>query len=541
VKRRLIIIGLDGATFDIIRPLAKEGRLPFLNESMEKGVHGVLKSTYPPITAPAWTTFMTGKNPGKHGLFDFQKTDDKGTRSLTYSTDCKSATIWDYLTAEGLRSLLVNIPMTYPPKPLNGLCIAGFPVPSDSNYVYPPERLTSVKEVGYWTDWTEILTKERLKSRIKAMKEVERVRIDLFSKLLEADPWDVAMVVISGTDHIAHFEWQKGNRKAVEDFYVYIDGLLSNVGAKGLFADATVLIMSDHGFTQSDYVFYMNMWLMKEGYLTYRDGLDNTYDKFAEERRRSAYGEHGRLAKVLGSIGLTRDQVLLLAKHTGLIKLERFMPHGFARLFPARDLVPEWGRTKVYMTSNLAKGLNVNLRGREPYGTVREEEYTPLRLEVVEKLRSLRLGDGSDVFEFIDLKERVYHGPFLDQAPDIVIWPTNKCNIKLGRGRKDCLEKTIEAHHALDGVFILDGEDMSPGERRDMDMTEIAPTLIHYLGLPCPEDMDGNPAKDLFKPGSEPAARAVVFREPLGIDHTEAHSEVSEEGVRTRLKSLGYL
>lgn len=541
MKKKLVIVGLDGAEFDIIKPLARRGKLPFLNEFMKNGVHGLLRSTCPPVTAPAWTSFMTGKNPGKHGLFDFQHIDVSGKRELTCSTDCRSATLWDYLSEADIRTLLVNVPMTYPPRPINGVCIAGFPVPYNSAYVYPAEKLAWVKASGYLTDYAEVLQRNKWKSKFTILKDIERARTDIFLKLIEREPWDVAMLVISGTDHISHVEWQKGNRKAVEQYYVYIDRLLSNLSAKGAFRNTPIAVMSDHGFTQSEYVFYMNVWLMREGYLSCDLEFDKTYDRFVEERHRMVFGKGGKLSGFLGKIGLTRDNILFFTKKTGLIKLEKYLPHRLVSIFPSRNLIPNWERTKAYMTSDLSKGININLRGREKYGTVPKSEYDPLRLEIVQKLRSLNLDNASGIFDYVDIKENIYNGPFLHQAPDIVTWPTNRCNVKIGKGWRNYLERTVGGHHTMDGIFMLKGDDIKTRYRRNLNIEDVAPTVMHFLGLACPNDMDGNVIEDIFSPGSEPASREVAFREPIKADFGDKFLRADERLIRDKLRALGYL
>jgi predicted AlkP superfamily phosphohydrolase/phosphomutase len=541
MKDKLIIIGLDGGTFDIIKPLAKGGKLPFLNQIMQDGVHGILRSTCPPVTAPAWTTFMTGKNPGGHGLFDFSHINNLGERELTYSTDCKSATIWDYLSEAGARLLLINIPMTYPPKPLNGVCIAGFPVPRDSSYVYPEGKLALVKAAGYLTDWTELLQKNKWRSKAAIFREIERIRVEVFSKLMLNESWDVAMIVISGTDHISHLELQKGNRKAVEKYYIFIDKLFYEFYKKGVFADTSFLIMSDHGFTKSEYVFYMNVWLAREGYLTYKMETDKTHDTFGAEMQKLIYGNKGKWLRVLGTIGLTRENVIFLAKKTGLIRLESYLPHSLISIFPAKNIIPDWKYTKAYMISNASKGVNINLQGREPNGIVLKHSYNTVRLDLVNKLRSVTLPDGRDVFEYVDIKENFYRGPFCEHAPDIVLWPSKQCNVKMGKGRGNFLQKITEAHHTSDGIFILKGDSVRKGFHCDLHIEDIAPTLLHYLGLSIPDDMDGSIIKEIFDSGSKPERRPVIFRDPIEKIYDEELLKVNETSISNQLKALGYL
>lgn len=541
MNNKLVIIGLDGATFDIIKPLAGKGKLPFLQRIMQEGVSGILRSTQPPVTAPAWTSFTTGKNPGKHGLFDFKKINVSGGMELTYSTDCQSATLWDYLTEANLRVLLVNIPLTYPPRPVNGVCIAGFPVPRNSSYVYPEDKMAWVQSCGYITDWTILMQQNWWQSKFKVLKEVEKIRMAAFEKLLRNEPYDVAMMVISGTDHISHLEWQKGNRKGVEGFYIYIDQLLSQMEDKGLFQDADLAVMSDHGFTQGEYVFFANLWLMQEGYLSYNMLVNESIDKVDEERQKLVYGKKGNLSKILGKIGITRDNLVFMAKKTGLIRMERFLPHRLISLLPGRSPVPDWQKTKAYMVSNTSKGININLKGREQQGIVSEAEHKELCLEIVNKLRALRLPDGSEIFEYVDLKENVYHGPFVEKAPDIVLWPAKKCNVKMGKWGKSELVKVTTAFHASDGIFMFKGNDIRKQYECELNLEDLAPTFLHFLGLRCPDDLDGRVAKEIFTPKSDPAQRQIALRKPITDLRIQETAAVDEDSIAKQLKALGYL
>jgi predicted AlkP superfamily phosphohydrolase/phosphomutase len=537
----MVIIGLDGGTFDIIKPLAEKGRLRFFNRFLQDGSCGVLRSTHPPVTAPAWTSFMTGKNPGKHGLFDFQRINDSGEKVLTYSTDCKSATIWDYLGDTDIKILLVNIPMTYPPMPVNGICISGFPVPHNSCYVFPEDKFTMIKASGYITDWTEILQKNRWRTKANILREVEKKRIEVFANLLKKETWNLSMIVVSGTDHISHLEWQKGNRRAVENYYVFIDHLFNKLDIEGTFTNTSILVMSDHGFTQSEYVFYMNVWLMRQGYLTCKMEFEKTHDRFAEERQKLIYGKRGKLLGFLGAFGLTRENVIFFAKKTGLIRLESYLPHQLVSIFPSRNIIPDWKRTRAYMISNASKGLNINLQGREKNGIVSIQEYEALRLDLIKKLKSVKLPDGSNVFEYVDIRENIYSGPFCEQAPDIILWPSQRCNVKMGKVGENYLEKITEAHHTMEGIFMFKGHTVRKSFNYNLGIEDLAPTIMHFLGLSCPNDMDGVAIKEIFEPLSEPALREVVFRDPLLKAYPGGSYETEESSVINQLKALGYL
>jgi len=541
MSHKIIIIGIDGGTFNVIKPLVDRGKLPFFGYIMKNGTHGVLKSTFPPVTAPAWTSFMTGKNPGKHGLFDFQRFSHSGERELTYSTDCQSATIWDYLSELGKKILLVNVPMTYPPRPINGICVAGFPVPHNSVYTYPPDKHSRIIDSGYITDWIELSQRNKWASKLSLIKRVEKIRINNFVNLMNEESWDVSMIVISGTDHISHLEWQKGNRNVIENYYIFIDKLFNRLRLKGLFENLTIVVMSDHGFTQSKYVFYLNDWLRKEGYLSYDLNTQKEYDKFGERTQNLMYNKGGQVSKFLKKMGITKNKIISITKKVGLIKLEKYLPHFITSIFPAHNLIPDWNCTKAYMTSNVSKSININLKGRERHGIVEREDFNSLRSEIVEKLKAIEFNENIDIFEYLDFKERFYNGPYLEKAPDIILWPSNQCNIKTGRNKENCFEKVVSAHHATNGIFMMLGDNVKKEHQCNLNITDIVPTLMHILDQKCPDDLDGNVMKDVFINGSEPYKREVRFRKPLKKDFSHDLFDKETERIKQKLKSLGYI
>jgi predicted AlkP superfamily phosphohydrolase/phosphomutase len=543
-KKKIIVIGLDGGTWTILDNLIEQGKAPFFSYLCKTGTYGVLRSTTPPVTAPAWTSFLTGQNPGKHGLFDFQRIDfTSNSRNLTVSTDCKSATMIDYFNDKGKRSLFINVPLTYPPQPINGVLIAGFPVSPDSDFVYPPEMLQQIKEMKYITDWMEIYKNKKRLSKASMIKMSDKSQINVFESMLTQDNWDVAMMVISGTDHIAHLEWQKGNINGVKNYYASIDALLSELKFKGIFDGATIIVVSDHGFGGSSYAFYMNTWLSKEGYLSFKSERDDTYDVFLKEFRNPVHGKSkGIVPKILKTVGLTRENVIYLGKKTGMIKLERFLPYSIISLFPSHEFSIDWNNTKAYMVSNASKGININLHGRETTGIVAKNEYDSLRKEIVRKLRELRAKDGSLLFEIANLKEDTYSGPYVSDAPDIATWSFPNYKIRMGTNQKNFMRKVSEAQHTLDGIYIFHSGDFIPGKRaEEISIMDIAPTIMHILGLSVPEDMDGRVTTELFSPNSSAREREVQFRKPLSKSANSFTSENIKEGISEKLKALGYL
>jgi predicted AlkP superfamily phosphohydrolase/phosphomutase len=544
-RRRIIILGLDGGTWTILKPLIEEGKAPFFRNLCNDGVHGVLRSITPPVTAPAWTSFLTGQNPGKHGVYDFQWLDfSENKRKLTFSADCKSANVMDYLNEAGKRCLYMNVPLTFPPRPVNGVLIAGFPVPPDSEFVYPVEMQDEIRRRNYITDWMEIYKDNKSAPKAAMIKMADQSQIDLFASLLEEEEWDLAMIVVSGTDHIAHLEWQKGNVRAVRNYYAHVDRVFSGLKARGVFNDSTIVVMSDHGFGGASHSFFMNTWLHKEGYLNFKAERDETYDVFLRDFRNTVYGKRqGKLASVLKTVGLTRENLIYLGKKTGLIRLEPYLPHSVISLFPSHEFSIDWGNTLAYMVSNASKGINLNLQGREHTGIVPPAEYDELRGEIVRKLRELRADDGSPLMHTADIKENIYSGLYVKNAPDIVTWPTPDYKIRMGTNQKAFIRRVTEAQHTLDGIYVLSGDDFCRGKSgRELSITDLVPTILHIMELPISTDMDGCVASDLFAPDGPAQQRSVRLREPLqAVTLGASGPATDDESIAEKLKALGYL
>jgi predicted AlkP superfamily phosphohydrolase/phosphomutase len=400
-----------------------------------------------------------------------------------------------------------------------------------------------IKKLKYIIDWTEIYKSKKSLSKVSMIKMADKSQIEVFASMLKQDEWDLAMIVISGTDHIAHLEWQKGNIKGVKNYYAYIDSVLSRLHQEGLFDDATIVVMSDHGFSGALYSFFMNTWLSKEGYLSFKTEKDDTYDVFLREFRNTVYGKRKNiLSKMLRTIGLTRENLIYIGKKTGLIKLEQYLPHSIISVFPSHEFSIDWSKTKAYMVSNASKGININLFGREKTGVVTRKEYDRLRKEIVEKLRELKTNNGSLIFQIAEIREDVYFGPFITDAPDIVTWPFPDFKIRIGTNQKNYIRRVTEAQHAFNGIYIFSGEDFLFGEHgEEISIMDITPTVMHIMGLPVSEDMDGKVAINLFAPDSSAKKRPVQFRKPLSVNRYVSKAEISEEGIAEKLKALGYL
>ncbi|MHA1665025.1 MAG: alkaline phosphatase family protein, partial [Candidatus Njordarchaeales archaeon] len=267
MNNKVVLIGLDGASYNIFMPWIKKGFLPLLKKLIENGVYGVLKSTIPPDTPPAWTSIFTGKNPGKHGVYGFLDSlpqfDEKGKKYVfrVVNSRCRrSPAIWNILSKEGKRVIVINVPLTYPPEPINGVMISGFLTPSlRSNFVYPRWLKPILVKKGYRIGAK--FGKEEFS--IKSLVENIRAKVKVARWLMKNFDWDLFIIVFMETDQVMHVH--NDIRKALK-IYQEVDNGISTL-IKELPGKSHVILVSDHGFKKFKRAFFLNTFLWKKSLL----------------------------------------------------------------------------------------------------------------------------------------------------------------------------------------------------------------------------------------------------------------------------------
>jgi len=560
-EHKVLVIGLDAATFDLILPWAAEGKLPQMARLLAQGAHGPLRSVPNLNSLSAWTTFMTGVNPGRHGVYWFyeRKPASYDIRFLN-GGDIAAARFWEIAGAAGKRVGVINVPMTFPAKPVNGFLIAGMDAPDESSagFTYPPELAAELQRQGGYLIDTNILGYARAGRREQALAVTRQVidrRARAAERLMRERPWDLFVVVFTALDRIQHAFWQAPGDEspsaelpphqavsdAVLEFYQRLDAVVGRlVEAAG--EGASVMLVSDHGMganPQSN--MYLNPWLESLG----------LFHKAAD----SAKGQAGRALRYL----LRRAAALadgLLGKRWRR-RIMRLLPGGRAGLVSKLHRAPcDWSRTRAY-ADYIQPGIWINLRGREPQGIVEPgEEYEALRARLIALLSRCRdPRTGAPIVRGVYRREEVYRGPRLDQAPDLHIeWNYDQVvsgyqfedeagqTVTVGSAADIVERRNIDGDHRPDGIFLLAG----PGARRGGELAgarivDIAPTLLHLLGLPVPEDMEGRVLTGALS--DEFAAHHPIQR-GQATPASEAKRELSDDEARqveSRLRGLGYL
>jgi predicted AlkP superfamily phosphohydrolase/phosphomutase len=537
-KKKILMIGLDGGTMAVVKPLAEQGLLPNLASLMKGGVSGDLESTMPFITPPAWATFFTAKHPGRHGLFDFTKTNpDTGEKEFVNFSDVHSDTLWSVLTKNGKKVCSINVPLTYPMPKIDGYLISGLMSPPEQLITHPEslaEEITT--RCGYIADIIFIRDWHKDEDKIPdLLTRCTEKRTDSSIYLMKKFDWDFFMTVYTETDRMQHILWDhilderrpEALRKKVLAYYTFLDASIGRL-IKEVDSDTTIMVMSDHGFGPIGKKVYLNKWLRDKGFLAVQEGKTKTMNL-----KRKMKGKAYRL--------LTKSDKL-----SKMLFGNRRAPRsvaGYKKVFECMD----WDKTLAFAASNTDHGITINLKGRNPYGVVEPgREYEELRDRIIRELRGFKDPDTGEVLVTeVHKREEVYSGPFVEKAPDILF--------VLGDGRHivstqhaDRLVETSErdtGSHRINGMFIASGPEIARNKEVDnARIIDVMPTILYDMGLAIPDDIDGRIMTEIFDEGflKEHSPR---FTKPDFVDKEAEDALTSEEKgeMEERLKSLGYM
>lgn len=559
-ENRVLVIGLDGGTFDLIEPWAAEGDLPNLAGLMASGCRGRLASTLQPTTAPAWVTFMTGVNQGQHGLYDFvRRQRDSYNLEVTNASHIAAPTLFDLVGQAGLKVIAVNVPYTFPVHPVNGVMIGGPFAPAVSrDLTYPPAYFDVLKSLApdyfVFPDYDARASEPLAAFADNLLKEVE-LRERLCLHLLQTEPWDLAALVFMATDEAQHTFWDcqaapEGSRLAryrhvIRDVYRRIDAaigrLLAQIAGDGRRRETLVVVMSDHGAGPLRWMINLNHWLAEAGYLRFHPVAASPLAKLRAVGIKQVAHAYRRYTP---------------APLRSAIR-SRLGAHRFNQIkgdFESALLVStvDWDRTRAYA---LGSGGNifVNLVGREPRGLVQPgAEYEQVCRELAQALAGLADPDtGRPIVQRVYRREELYHGDCLNQAPDLIIqW---KDYTFWGRGtygqqtpvfqvqrKLDFSEQPLSGAHRPDGILILAGPGVRPGARVEgARLVDLAPTILSSLGLPIPERTDGSVLRAAF--GEAPVeSLAPVYPAFRPAEEEMVYTPEEADKIMRHLQDLGY-
>ena len=482
---RVIVVGFDGLEPTTVDRLVAEGKLPNFARIKREGVFGGLMSTLPPSSASAWTSAVTGVNPGKHGIFGFMgqpKPDASGAVIFNTSRQRGFQAIWQVLGAYGLRSVAINIPLTSPADSLNGLMIAGFPHASEDTAGYYWPRSLGQQLGDYSFDAFRVICAKNKEDRfIQKMNGIESKRLEVSLRLFDGTPWDLFWAVFTFTDRYQHYLWKytdsrhpmydpmggKAYGGAIDACYAQADDYLGEF-LKRLKPDDLLLVMSDHGF----------------GRLLYTVNGQNFLYR---------------------TLGATADVAC-------------------SDFFGAKFKI-------------------------DVSGSGAEERYTSLRNRLIESLRSLTdPATGTRIVDSIYVKEQIYKGPYLGSGPDIVCLenpdylfftlPRTPDSRIIDAGPSP--DKTFSGFHRRRGTICLYGKRVEPGKTVEARIVDVAAIIMAYLGVPAPSELDGRVPAGVFTMGPSGEIR-LVKSDVSGYCQPGVFTAQGSKAMEKQLRAVGYM
>lgn len=539
IADRVLVIGIDGATFDLLDPWIEAGELPNIASLIHNGVRGRLSSVLPINSVAGWASFATGMNPGKHGLYDF-----KVRKEGSYETELvdinmlEKPTLWEVLSAYGKRVGVINVPICYPPQEVNGFMVSGMLTPNTKvTYTYPPDLAEEIEERvgGYQIDVDhprfergEIARKIFLKD-IEQLTDIRR-RTVLF--LMREYPWDFLLVVFTGTDRMQHFFWgyndpshplyhvegAKELRARFKGFFRFVDRVIGEIVANA--GEETVkFLVSDHGFGPLRKRFHLNRWLHELGVLTLREETPITF-----------YEKVSTIIRKLDPRDIRRSLIPFEVR---------------TKLVPQPKV--DWALSKAYAAPDSACGVFINLRGREPNGTVDSPgEYEMLQHELAKALLQVRDPETREpIVERIFRASEICWGEKVEKLPDLLIQfsPRGYDIVESLSGPALFEEATRRSGvHTLQGVFIASGPSIIRGSDIERhNLMDVAPTILHLFDLPVPKEMDGRVMEEIFEERREVQLTETVVGKRKTRGDQQNYSLEEQKEIEERLRGLGYL
>jgi len=511
---KTLVVGLDGASWELLDPWIEAGELPNLAALRDTGTWAGTRSCLPPVTFPNWKCYSSGKDPGGFGVFWFENVDlAAGEITVMNGGDYDTAELWDYLNDEGQSAGVVNMPTMYPPRDIDELVVAGGPDAVEgeyrsisSGYTSPPELAAELEErFDYRVHPDPLLSSnDERGAEVEAILDLLEKRFEVATHLMDERDLDFVHVTLFYLNVLHHFFWDDEPSlrawKTVDEWVGRLDDR----------EDLNLVLMSDHGCDATQTEFYINEWLAENGYQVRDTSVD----------------------ALLTRVGLDRENLLAVAKRAGLVDtLARVVPESIQQLVPQRDGVKRDRKLEAIdleQTKVVASGQGpVYINPRFDVESVRESLMADLR-EVED--------EHGPLFTDVYRGEDVYNGPYVDAGPEVVVdqRPGVHVNDGIGGGTVQSDPDRWAAENTPYGIFAASGPDFEPQGKLDrISILDIAPTVLAAHGCAVPTDMRGE-VLPVFT--EDPA---VGERAPLSND--DALGSDDEDAVEDRLKQLGYM
>ena len=532
---RTLILGLDGACFPILDALIDAGVMPFMGELRARGLSATLTSTVNPLTPPAWTTIMTGRGPGSHGIYDFIRAEERGKSvffALNSSRDRLVETLWEMASRQDRRATVLNFFGMAPPRPIAGHSISGFvPHRHLKRAMWPPTLWDELQALPDFNRRELAMDLDLEKQSIQGLPEAdyenwvglhrrrEKQWFEIAQHLMTTDPSDLTAIVFDGVDKMQHVFWRyldpemfqaktatPHDRKIHEmclEYYRDIDGYMRQL-AEMAGEEARIFVVSDHGFGPTWEVFYLNVWLAERGYLGWRD--ENELDE---------------------SGALTVDR---LKSHVGML---------------------DWDRTSAFCLTPSSNGVTIR-RSDIPGAGVTDADYEAFRSKIAKELLEWRDPEtGEQVITSVITREEAYPGAVMDKAPDLLITLRDRGFVSILNADRPLRPRAeVLGTHRPEGVFIAVGPGIEPGQRSEpIALVDVTPTVLYSLDLPIPSDLEGQVPTDVFSTAfvaKRPVRAGSPTHPPDPFPDRQDNQEPvlgaeAEAEMVARLQALGYL
>lgn len=517
---RAFVLGIDGVPWDLLRDWTEAGNLPNFGRLLDEGVAAPLESTTPPTTPTAWPSIATGVWPDKHGIYGFRRVTADYGQEMNTSANLDRPPLWELLSP----AVVGNVPMTYPASDIDGTMVAGMIAPSmNERFTHPPElgdevatRIPSYRIGLNWYDYAD-----EPETFTADLADLVAARRALMDRLMEVDDWRLFFFVYTAPDRLQHLRWEE---EVILDHYTELDDILGDVleyvDARG----ANLFVVSDHGFGPISTFVNLNTALEEAGFL-------------ARKSRTAAQSSLSRL-------GVTKSNVLRLVKRLGIDdqRVVRALPNrlvdGIAAQVPGDHGLYDVDFSETVAFAHGPGYVYVNDADRFERGIVDPAAVPSVKRELRDRFsdlvdpetgaRALSVHDGDDVF------------PSDEDSPDLVIVGKDGYEEKT-RLADEVFEPagSKAASHRPEGVFFAYGPGVSASDDvAGLDVVDVAPTLLHSVGEPVPDDLDGEVRTDVLTAETEPSVRAVEAGTTA-----DGSGDVDEDfgDVEDRLRGLGYM
>ena len=523
VVSRVVVLGFDGASFPVVKRMMDEGFLSNFLCLRRKGVFHTLQSCIPPITYPAWTSLYTGKNPGKHGIFDFITSSGE----LVNASYRRSKAIWELLSDADLSSCIIHMPATHPPGKIKGRMVSRQFIPPDLSKEEPflnfPRDLPEKGEEFVVKYGFKGITNPR-RFLLDSLR-IEELRLQLLLKLIDRNMWNLVMINFSGLDELQHLLWGRPDSyKQIGTWlvkaYCYMDRILGTILKRIDLSKDVIFVVSDHGFGRVYRTFNVNSFLQRTGL--------RTNSKYPRLSRR-----------------ITQKVIPFLVRHEKIaLGLDAILE--FAPLFLRKAL---W-RT---VESNGSRGSDLSQgavgRALTCFGSIalqrfdEEIDQSTIITDIANKLISLKdPKTGVSPIEQCYFAQEVFSGPLSHLGPNIIFRMKEGYEVSQGQSAFPLFHVSRHlANHRPEGILFVCGKGIKDGLRGQADIYDITPTILHILNCNIPEDIDGKVLKYIFKDDS-PFNREVQYGpSSMTLHRKEKHLAAEEEElIKERLRKLGY-